>query len=257
MKLFDTHCHINAAQFTEDVDAVIERAQENNVDYMLVVGCDEAGIYKTLELIEKYKGLYGSVAWHPVDAIDFNDKMADLLETAWKHPKVKAIGETGLDYHWDKSPKELQKELFMWHLTKAHEYQMPFTIHNREAHGDVLDILQQYAKKNHLNGVMHSFSGSIELAYQFLALDLYLSISGVVTFKNAKNVKEVVEKVPLHRLLIETDAPYLTPEPYRGKRNEPSYVRYVAQTIADLKNIDLEELANQTTENAMRVFSIE
>lgn len=249
--LFDTHCHINSEEFLEDYQAVIKRAEEVGVKQLLVIGCDRQSITQALKIASEYEHIYVAAAWHPVDVIDCKEEDKLFLETVWKHEKVIAVGETGLDYHWDKTPKELQQEYFEWHLDQSLKNNLPFIIHDREAHADVLETLQRYYKKyGPLNGIMHSYSGSVEMARLFLKLGLHLSISGVVTFKNAKNVKEVVQEIPLERLLIETDSPYLTPVPFRGKRNEPSYVKYVAKTVAELRGQSYETICDATTRNA-------
>lgn len=253
--LFDTHVHLNAHQYSEDLEEVIERAQEAGVSYMVVVGFDEETIYKAMALTERYDFIYAAVGWHPVDAIDMTDKHLEWLEKLAAHPKVVALGEMGLDYHWDKSPKDVQKEVFRKQIRLAKKVKLPIIIHNREASADIVAILQEEDAKE-VGGIMHCFSGSVEIAEQCLAMNFYLSFGGPVTFKNAKKPKEVVKHVPLDRLLIETDCPYLTPHPFRGKRNEPAYVKYVAEEIAQLKEIDYEQLAKITTENAKKLFAI-
>jgi len=253
--LFDTHVHLNAHQYSEDFEEVIERAQEAGVSSMVVVGFDEETIQKAMALTERYDFIYAAVGWHPVDAIDMTDEHLQWLEELAAHPKVVALGEMGLDYHWDKSPKDVQKEVFRKQIRLAKKVKLPIIIHNREASADIVAILQEEDAQE-VGGIMHCFSGSVEIAEQCLAMNFYLSFGGPVTFKNAKKPKEVVKHVPLDRLLIETDCPYLTPHPFRGKRNEPAYVKYVAEEIAKLKEIDYEQLAKITTENAKKLFAI-
>lgn len=253
--LFDTHVHLNADQFEDDVEDVISRAQDVGVENMVVVGFDEKTIKKAMELVDKYSFLYASVGWHPVDAIDLTQDYLEWIEELATHPKVVAIGETGLDYHWDKSPKEVQKDAFRKQIHLAKRVSLPIIIHNREADQDIVDILKE-EKAEEVGGIMHCFGGSIEIGRECLNMNFHLSFGGPVTFKNAKRPKEVVKEVPLDRLLIETDAPFLAPHPYRGKRNEPSYVKLVAEQIADLREISYEELAKQTTLNAKRLFGI-
>lgn len=253
--LFDTHVHLNAHQYSEDLEEVIERAQEAGVSSMVVVGFDEETIQKAMALTERYDFIYAAVGWHPVDAIDMTDEHLQWLEELAAHPKVVALGEMGLDYHWDKSPKDVQKEVFRKQIRLAKKVKLPIIIHNREASADIVAILQEEDAQE-VGGIMHCFSGSVEIAEQCLAMNFYLSFGGPVTFKNAKKPKEVVKHVPLDRLLIETDCPYLTPHPFRGKRNEPAYVKYVAEEIAKLKEIDYEQLAKITTENAKKLFAI-
>lgn len=254
--LFDTHVHLNDDQYADDLDEVIARAKNSGVEYMVVVGFDRKTIQKALEIINEHAFLYASVGWHPVDAIDMTDDDLQWLEEVAAHPKVVALGEMGLDYHWDKSPKEIQKEVFRKQIRLAKKINMPIIIHNRDATQDIIQILREEHAEE-VGGIMHCFSGSAEVAKQCLDLNFYISLGGPVTFKNAKKPKEVAIQVPLDRLLIETDCPYLAPHPYRGKRNEPSYVRLVAEQIADLKGISLEEVAQITTANAKKVFGID
>ena len=210
---------------------------------------------KTIELIETYDFLYGSVGWHPVDAIDMTEDDLKWIEELCSHPKVRALGEIGLDYHWDKSPKDIQKEVFRKQIRLAKKVKLPIIIHNREATADILEILRE-EEASEVGGIMHCFSGSAETARECIDMNFYISLGGPVTFKNAKRPKEVAKEVPLDKLLIETDCPYLTPHPYRGKRNEPAYVKLVAQQIAELKGITLAEVEAETTENAKKIFDI-
>lgn len=253
--LFDTHVHLNADQYEEDVEKVIERAKEAGVSKMVVVGFDEKTINKALTLVEKYDFLYASVGWHPVDAIDMEERHLDWLRKLAAHPKVVAIGETGLDYHWDKSPKEVQKEVFRKQIRLAKEVNLPIVIHNRDAHQDVVDILKE-ENAAEVGGIMHCFSGSLDIAKQCLNMNFYISFGGPITFKNAKRPKEVAKEIPLERLLIETDAPYLAPHPYRGKRNEPAYVKLVAEKLAEIKEVTFEQICEQTTANAEKIFKL-
>ncbi|OIJ17561.1 hydrolase TatD [Anaerobacillus alkalilacustris] len=253
--LFDTHAHLNADQFEEDVEEVIKRAQKQGVSNIVVVGFDERTIKGALEIAEKYEFIYAAVGWHPVDAIDMTDDHLIWLEELASHPKVVALGEMGLDYYWDKSPKEVQKEVFRKQIHLAKKVRLPIIIHNRDAHEDVVKILKE-ENANEVGGIMHCFGSSLEIAKQCLDMNFYISFGGPVTFKNAKRPKEVAKEIPLERLLIETDCPYLAPHPFRGKRNEPSYVTLVAEAIAELKEITYEEVIEKTTENAKRVFSI-
>lgn len=253
--LIDTHVHLNADQYDEDLQEVIDRARGNGIDRMIVVGFDEKTIKRTMKLIEEYDFVYGVIGWHPVDAIDFTDEYYEWIKELSKHPKIVAIGEMGLDYHWDKSPEDIQKEVFKRQIQLAKEVKLPIVIHNREATHDVIEILKS-ENAQEVGGVMHSFSGSPETCDEILKLNFVISLGGPVTFKNAKQPKEVAMHVPLDKLLVETDAPYLTPHPYRGKRNEPMHVRLVAEEIAKLRDISLEEVARQTTANAEGLFKI-
>ncbi|MDW7616537.1 TatD family hydrolase [Peribacillus simplex] len=253
--LFDTHVHVNAEQFNEDLDDVIERAKEAGVNNMVVVGFDQPTIIRAMELIETYDFMYAAVGWHPVDAIDMTEKDLQWIEELSNHPKVVAIGEMGLDYHWDKSPKDVQMEVFRKQIRLAKKVGLPIIIHNREATADIVNILKEEAASE-VGGIMHCFSGSAETALECINMNFYISLGGPVTFKNAKKPKEVAAAVPLERLLIETDCPYLAPHPYRGKRNEPSYVKLVAEQIAEIKQLTIDEVSQATTENAKKLFGI-
>ncbi|WP_214838188.1 MULTISPECIES: TatD family hydrolase [unclassified Exiguobacterium] len=253
--LIDTHTHINAEQFNEDVEATIERARAAGVSPMLVVGFDNPTITRAIELAETYEDIYAIVGWHPVDAVDCTEADLARIEILMDHPKVMALGEIGLDYHWDKSPKDVQQRVFRQQIAIAKRTNMPIVIHNREATADVLDILEEEHAEE-VGGVFHSYSMSVELLERCLRLNFYISLGGPVTFKNAKVPKAVAQQVPLDRLLVETDCPYLTPTPFRGKRNEPAYVTYVAEEIASLRDMSYDALAEATTANAKRLFRL-
>ncbi|WP_088008411.1 TatD family hydrolase [Indiicoccus explosivorum] len=251
----DTHVHLNADQYEEDLEAVIQRALDHQVETMVVVGFDRKTIRRALELAEKYEFIYAVVGWHPVDAVDCTEQDLERIEELAAHPKVVAIGETGLDYHWDKSPKEIQQEVFRKQIALAKRVSLPIVIHNREATADVLRILKE-EQASEIGGIMHCFAGTPEEARESISMNFMISLGGPVTFKNAKVPKEVATEVDLEHLLIETDAPYLAPHPYRGKRNEPSYVPLVAEEIARLKGLTIDEVAKATTENARAFFGI-
>lgn len=251
----DTHVHLNADQFDEDLTEVIDRALEKNVTKMVVIGFDRKTIERAMELIETYDFLYAAIGWHPVDAVDCTDEDLKWIEELSAHPKVVGIGETGLDYHWDKSPKEVQQEVFRKQIRLAKKLDLPIIIHNREATEDVLRILKE-EDAGTTGGVMHCFSGSVETARESIEMNFMISLGGPVTFKNAKKPKEVAASIPLEYLMIETDAPYLAPHPNRGKRNEPSYVPLVAEEIARLKELSIEEVAQITTQNAEKFFKL-
>ncbi|ASV67725.1 TatD family hydrolase [Cytobacillus sp. FSL W7-1323] len=253
--LFDTHVHLNAEQYDEDLAEVIKRAREAGVEKMVVVGFDRPTIERAMELIEQYDFLYASIGWHPVDAIDMTEGDLIWIEELSKHPKVVAIGEMGLDYHWDKSPKDVQKDVFRQQIQLAKKVKLPIIIHNREATADIVEILKE-ENAAEVGGIMHCFSGSPETAKECIDMNFYISLGGPVTFKNARKPKEVAAEIPLEKLLIETDCPYLAPHPFRGKRNEPSYVKLVCEQIAEIKNIPVEEVAAITTENAKKLFAI-
>ncbi|WP_405098212.1 TatD family hydrolase [Oceanobacillus sp. FSL H7-0719] len=253
--LFDTHMHLNAWQFKEDREDAIQRAWDAGVKYMVVVGFDHETIPLAIEIAEQNEHIYAAVGWHPVDAIDMTEKELTWIEELSEHPKVVALGEMGLDYHWDKSPKDVQKEVFRKQIRLAKKLDMPIIIHNREATEDIIQILKEEDAQS-VGGIMHCYNDSVQYVQACLDMNFYISLGGPVTFKNAPLPKEVAKEVPLDRLLIETDAPYLAPHPNRGKRNEPAYVRLVAEKIAELRETSLEEIAQQTTENALRLFRI-
>jgi TatD DNase family protein len=253
--LFDTHAHLNADQYKEDLHEVMERAKEAGVSNIVVVGFDTLTIKRAMELAEAHDYIYACVGWHPVDAIDMTDDDLEWIEELASHPKVVAIGEMGLDYHWDKSPHDIQKDVFRKQIRLAKKVKLPIVIHNREATADIVEILREEGAAE-VGGIMHCFSGSVEIAKECLDMNFYISLGGPVTFKNAKKPKEVALEIPLDKLLIETDCPYLTPHPYRGQRNEPSYVKLVAEQIAEIKGVTFEEIARATSDNAKKIFGI-
>jgi TatD DNase family protein len=251
----DTHVHLNADQYDEDLEEVINRALQAKVKYMVVIGFDRKTIKRAISLAEQYDFIYAVVGWHPVDAIDCTDEDLIWIEELAAHPKVVAIGETGLDYHWDKSPRNVQQDLFRKQIRLAQKVDLPIVIHNRDATEDVVRILQEEHAEI-TGGVMPCYGGSVETAKLCIDLNFMISLGGPVTFKNAKKPKEVATEIPLEFLMVETDAPYLAPHPLRGKRNEPALVVLVAEEIARLKNISIEEVAKVTTENALKFYKI-
>jgi TatD DNase family protein len=253
--LFDTHAHLNAEQYNDDLSEVMDRAKEAGVTNIVVVGFDRKTINRAMELAEAHDHIYACVGWHPVDAIDMTDEDLEWIEILASHPKVVAIGEMGLDYHWDKSPHDIQKDVFRKQIQLAKKVKLPIVIHNRDATADIIDILREEGASE-VGGIMHCYSGSVEIAKECLEMNFYISLGGPVTFKNAKKPKEVAREIPLDKLLIETDCPYLTPHPFRGQRNEPSYVKLVAEEIAEIKGVTLEEIAKATSNNAKRLFGI-
>lgn len=253
--LFDTHVHLNARQFADDREATIRRAFDAKVTHMVVVGFDRETIPLALEIAEEYDSIYAAVGWHPVEAIHMKTEDLLWIEELSSHPKVVAIGEMGLDYHWDKSPVDVQKEVFRKQIQLAKKVKLPIIIHNRDATEDVIQILQE-ENVQEVGGIMHCYNDSVDFVQACLEMNFYISLGGPVTFKNAPLPKEVATTVPLDRLLIETDAPFLTPHPYRGKRNEPAYVKLVAEQIAELRGISFEEVRLATTKNAFSLFNI-
>ena len=252
--LADSHAHIDDERFDADRDEVVARALAAGVSLIVNIGADMASSARSVALAEKYPGIYAAVGMHPHDSQDMKETDYRQLEQWANHPKVVAIGEIGLDYHYDLSPRPVQKEVFLRQLDLARKTGKPFIIHEREAHADMLDIIRNAARG--LNGVFHCFSGSVETAREYLKMGFYISVAGPVTFPKSVKTKEVAKAVPLDRLLVETDSPYLTPQPFRGKRNEPAYVRIVAEEIANLRDISLAELAEVTTANVRKLFNI-
>lgn len=253
--IFDSHTHLNAEQFNEDIPETVARAQELGVTEMAVVGFDQPTIEKSLALSKEYPGIYSIIGWHPTEAGSYTPQVETHLQERLERPKVVALGEIGLDYHWMEDPKEVQEKVFRRQMAIAREHQLPISIHTREALEDTYAILKD-EKVQTIGGIMHSFSGDGEWAKKFLDLGMYISFSGVVTFKKATEVQEAAQVVPQDRLLVETDAPYLAPVPYRGKRNEPGYTHYVVDKIAELRQEAVADVAAYTTKNAHRLFRI-
>lgn len=253
--LTDTHTHIDNSSFDKDRDEVIRRALEQGVTRIVNVGFNRETIPTTLRLAEQYEMIYAVVGWHPQDAKDMLADDLDWIEELCRREKVVAIGEIGLDYYWDTSPKDVQQKVFREQIRLARKLGLPIVIHNRDAHQDVISILKE-ERAAEVGGIMHCFSGSWETAKQCLDMNFHISFGGPVTFKNAKQPKEVLAQVPLDRLLLETDAPYLTPHPYRGKRNETGYVRLVAEAAAEIRGMTLAEIAEITTNNAVRLLGL-
>lgn len=253
--IFDSHTHLNAEQFNDDIPETIERAKELGVTKMAVVGFDTPMIEKSLQLSHDYSNIYSIIGWHPTEAGSYTKDIEKKLQEQLTMPKVVALGEIGLDYYWMEDPKAVQAEVFRRQIAIAKEMNLPISIHTREALADTYQILKEEDIRD-IGGIMHSFSGDFEWAKRFLDLGMHISFSGVVTFKKAQDVQEAATHVPLDRLLVETDAPYLAPVPYRGKRNEPGYTRYTVEKIAELRNLPIEEVALQTWKNAHRLFRI-
>jgi TatD DNase family protein len=249
----DTHCHLEMSRFDRDRDEVLERAREAGLEAVITIGSNLVSSAEALRLSEAHEMVYCSVGVHPHEAKDFTEETLGRLRGWAAHRKVVAIGETGLDYHYMHSPKEAQQEAFRRHLGLAAELGLPAVVHSREAKADTLRIIRE---SGITRGVMHCFSGDMETAEAAMAMGLYISIAGPVTFKDARRLKEIARAVPDDCLLMETDAPYLTPEPLRGKRNEPSYIVHTAREIAALRGVRPEDVARLTTINAMRLFGI-
>lgn len=253
--IFDSHAHLDDKRFDVDRDELIKKMQIDGVTNIINVGCDIKSSQDSIALANKYDFIYASCGIHPHDASSYNDDIEKELIELLKNDKVIAIGEIGLDYHYDFSPRDIQKEVYKKQIILANDLKMPIIIHDREAHKDVFEILKGNMSQS-LKGVFHSYSGSAEMINNVLDLDFYVSFSGVATFKNNKKTIEAIRKAPLDKILIETDSPYLTPEPFRGKRNDSSKVIYVAKTIASVKNIPYESVLAQTNSNTKELFKI-
>lgn len=253
--LIDSHAHLDDDRFDKDRDKVIRDLKNQGIELVINPGADVASSVKAVSLANKHENIYAAVGVHPHDAKDMDDTTLQLLSSLANNEKVIAIGEIGLDYHYDNSPRDIQRKWFIEQIRLAKQLKLPIIIHEREASQDMYNILKQEADEN-LTGVLHCYSGSLEMAREYLKMGFYLSFAGPVTFKNSRVSKEVAQSIPLDRILVETDSPYLAPEPKRGKRNEPLNVRYVAAMIAELRGISFEEIATATTKNVKKLFSI-
>ena len=254
MHLFDTHAHILDEQFKEDLDQVIRNIYDN-MALVVNIGCNLEDCPRTVALAEQYDKVYAAVGLHPEDVKTYTPEGWDMICRLAEHPKVVGIGETGLDYYWDTSTKDAQKVLFEQHIDLAKQLHKPLVIHDREAHGDTLEILKRTNAKE-VGGILHAFSGSVEMAMEVIKLGFYIGLGGPVTFKNARKAVEVAQAIPLEYLVIETDCPYMTPVPFRGKRNEPMLVQHTATKIAELRGISVEELIEATYQNGKRIYGI-
>lgn len=252
--IWDTHAHLDDEQFDMDRDEVIQRARDVGITNIVNIGHTEENSRNAVEIASEYPFIYATVGIHPHDAKDCTESTWELMERLAQNPKVVAIGEIGLDYYRDLSPRDIQRKVFIRQLELANQLRLPIVIHNRDAHGDILQIVKKHPPEE--GGVFHSYSGSWEMARELLAMGFYLSFSGPLTYKNARHSVEVAAKVPKDRFVVETDCPYLTPVPYRGKRNEPAYVREVLEKVAELKGIPFEEAARLSSGNAKRLFRI-
>ena len=253
--LIDSHAHLDDRRFDKDRDKLIKSFKKSGIDLIINPGADISSSIKAVSLSEEYENIYAAVGVHPHSAKEMDESSINILKSFTDRDKVIAIGEIGLDFYYDNSPRDIQRQRFREQLNLAKEVDLPVIIHTRDAAQETFEILKE-AQDGKLEGVLHCYSGSVEMALEYIKLGFYISLAGPVTFKNARVSKEVAKAVPLEKLLIETDAPYLTPEPHRGKRNEPLFVRYVAGTIAELRGISFDEVAKQTSENAKKLFRI-
>lgn len=252
--LFDTHAHYDSGAFNADREEVLASMPDQGVELILNPGCDLESSKTAVSLAERFPFMYAAVGVHPSDCETYTDEVEAELRKLAEHPKVKAVGEIGLDYYWeDNAPAEVQKAVFRRQMDLARELKLPVIIHDREAHRDCLEIVKEYPD---VTGVYHCYSGSVEDAKILVKLGWMLSFTGVVTYKNARKSLEVIQWLPMDRIMIETDSPYLTPVPFRGKRNDSGKVGLVAETIAQVKGLDVEEVIRITTENGKRFFRI-
>lgn len=256
--IFETHAHYDDKAFEEDREPLLNHLQEQGVGNVVNIGASLASSQASVALAEKYPFIYAAVGVHPDETKELTEENFKELITMIQHEKVVAVGEIGLDYYWDSTPRDVQKDWFERQLALALQYDLPVVIHSREAAADTLSIMKEwYAKSGGtLTGIIHCFSYGTELAKEYAKMGFYLGVGGVVTFKNAKKLKEVVQAVPLELLVLETDCPYLAPVPNRGKRNDSSNLQYVAQEIAALKGITVEEVIHVTEENAKKLYRI-
>jgi TatD DNase family protein len=248
----DTHAHLQWSSFDGDREEVIVRAREAGVETIVNIGFDVDGSRKAIELAEKHKGLWATVGIHPHQASQFNNGILGTLRKLCENPRVVAVGEIGLDYYQNLSPREAQKEAFRAQLLLAAELKLPVVIHDRDAHAEILDMLSEF--KGKIRGVMHYFSGSREMAEECIRSGFYVSFAGPVTFPHSSSQHELAKHIDLNRILLETDCPWLAPQNARGKRNEPAFIPFIARKIASLREISLNELAEATTRNAKEIF---
>lgn len=252
--IFESHAHYDDEAFDEDRDELLGMMKSHGVEYIINSSASVRGLYGTVKLMEQYPFIYGAVGLHPDEVGDMTDELMEEIRGLCRHEKTAAVGEIGLDYYWDKEKHELQKKWFEAQMELAREEKLPFIVHSREAAADTLDMVKAL-RGGEIGGVIHCFSYSKEIAREYLNMGLSIGIGGVVTFKNAKKLKEVVEYAPLSSLLLETDCPYLAPVPYRGKRNHSLYLTYVAQAIAEIKRISYGDVITATCRNAKQLFT--
>ena len=254
MHIFDSHAHFDDHAFDEDRHQLLQQIHAEGVDLIANIGCDEPTCKSSVALAEQYDFIYATVGWHPEFAGSWNNQAEELIRSLAVHPKVRAIGETGVDYHWMNDPEEVQLRCFDDQMRIARELKMPVVIHQREGMEDCLSVVRRYPD---VQGVFHCYSGSAESAKEILKMGYYLGFTGVITFKNARKSHEVLEMMPLDRILIETDCPYMAPVPFRGQRCHSGLLPHTLETLAQIKGISVEEAAQITLDNAKRFYGIE
>ncbi len=255
LKIFDSHAHYDDESFNEDREAVINELKENGIIGVLNCGASLEGARESAALADKYDFFYAAVGIHPEHANEFNEEIIEELKELAKHNKVRAIGEIGLDYYYEENPpRDVQRNVFRAQMKLAQELKLPVIIHDRDAHEDTLNILKEFPE---VKGVLHCFSGSVEFARECLKLGYYIGFTGVVTFKNAKKLIEVAKEIPMDRMLVETDCPYMAPTPFRGKRNRSDYIKYIIEKIAEIRGISEDEISLATISNTKKMLNIE
>lgn len=255
MTLFDSHVHLNDMDLYPIVEEVIQASVNDGTSYFMVPGYDKASCERALSLANQFSNVYCALGFHPSEAKNIAEEDMKWLEANLHHEKVKAIGEIGLDYYWDSSYKDIQKKLFIQQIEFANQTGLPIIVHMRDANQDTLEVIQNHKAKG-TRGIMHCYSGSLEMAKQFIHENMMISLGGPVTFKNAKVPKEVAHGISIEHLLIETDSPYLAPTPFRGKQNQPKYLKYIAQEIASIKGMNVDEFTEKVFQNTMSIFKI-
>lgn len=253
--LIDSHAHLDMPEFDKDRNEVIQRAHDCGIEYIITVGIDVESCRQAIALAEEFESVYAIVGIHPHNAKEIDETTYPLLRNFARHKKVRALGEIGLDFFRNLSPQDTQIKRFRELIALARELKLPIVVHDRDAHQETLSILRE-EKAFEVGGVIHCFSGDYEMAVKCLDMGFYISIPGTVTFRKATSLQELVKRIPLERILVETDAPFLAPMPFRGKRNEPSYVKYIAETIAQIKHLDFEKVATVTSQNAKVMFHL-
>lgn len=253
--IIDSHVHLNDEELFPKIEEIIDRAKAANVKAFICVGYDKESSELAIDIANMYEEVYAAIGIHPSEAKHYKDSDLIWLKENLNHKKVVALGEIGLDYYWDKSTEEKQKNLFIEQMKLANEFKLPIIVHMRDAINDTYEMIKNYKDKS-LAGVMHCYSGSWEYVNKFIDLNLYISLAGPVTFKNAKTPKEIAEKINLNRLLVETDAPYLAPMPHRGKTNESKNLKYIVKEIATIRGISVEEVEKKTSENTIKLFNL-
>jgi TatD DNase family protein len=256
MELVDTHCHLDWNSFEADREVVIDRAVEAGVTRMITIGVDVPSSRRAIAIADRHAAVYAAVGVHPNDCAGFDTTVLHEIRSLAQHPKVVAIGEIGLDYYWQKVDHDTQARAFRAQLELAAEINKPVIIHSRDAAPDVVTVLEAYTRQVHFAGTLHSYFDDLDVAQRVFAIGFFIGVTGPITFKKSARERDIIRQVPLDRVLLETDAPFLTPVPHRGERNEPAYVRHVAETMAQAREQAVDEIARQSTANAERLFGL-